>query len=133
MSVESLPVFTPPARRRWESIPADVRQRLLANVWCAHCCREVRMTSFSGTIKNGGLLLVGQCAECHGDRSRIERGHDLALRHPLGRQRMVLEPQQAHAPRLQASDDGLHNRRLQQRQAQHFIDRRITAASRRPA
>jgi uncharacterized protein (DUF1778 family) len=30
--VESLPAFTKPARQRWESIPADVRRRLLANV-----------------------------------------------------------------------------------------------------
>nr|CUV11363.1 conserved protein of unknown function [Ralstonia solanacearum] len=32
MGVESLPVFTPLARKRWESIPADARQCLLANV-----------------------------------------------------------------------------------------------------
>ncbi|MCF1443954.1 hypothetical protein ACI2VK_22435 [Ralstonia nicotianae] len=71
MGVESLPVLTPPARQRWESIPADAWQRLLTNVWCAPCCREVRITSFSGTIKNGDLLLVGQCAECHGDIARV--------------------------------------------------------------
>jgi hypothetical protein len=28
---ESFPSFTNPARQRWESIPADVRQRLLSN------------------------------------------------------------------------------------------------------
>ncbi|MHA6834062.1 hypothetical protein ACQUJT_22905 [Ralstonia pseudosolanacearum] len=71
MGVESLPVFTPLARKRWESIPVDARQRLLANVWCGHCRREVRITSFSGTIKNGDLLLVGRCAECHGDIARV--------------------------------------------------------------
>ena len=36
MAVESLPDFTPPARQRWESIPSDIRHRLLANVWCGH-------------------------------------------------------------------------------------------------
>jgi hypothetical protein len=30
--VESFPTFTKPARQRWESIPADIRQRLLSNV-----------------------------------------------------------------------------------------------------
>ena len=30
MAVENLPDFTRPARQRWESIPADIRQRLLA-------------------------------------------------------------------------------------------------------
>ena len=37
MTIESLPTFTKPARQRWESIPADIRQRLLSNVWCGHC------------------------------------------------------------------------------------------------
>ena len=30
MAIESLPTFTKPARQRWESIPADIRQRLLS-------------------------------------------------------------------------------------------------------
>jgi hypothetical protein len=71
MSIESLPDFTPPARQRWESIPADIRQGLLANVWCGHCRRDVTITHFNGTIKSGDLLLVGKCAECHGDVGRV--------------------------------------------------------------
>lgn len=71
MRVESLPDFTPAARERWESIPADMRQRLLANVWCAHCRHDVTITNFSGTMKDGNLLLVGKCAECHSDVARV--------------------------------------------------------------
>lgn len=37
MAVVSLPNFTRPARQRWESISANIRQRLLANVWCGQC------------------------------------------------------------------------------------------------
>ena len=74
MSIESVPDFTPRARQRWESIPAHVRQRLLANVWCAHCRHEVTITKFSGAIKDGDLLLVGKCAECHGDVARMIEG-----------------------------------------------------------
>lgn len=74
MAVESLPTFTHPARQRWESIPANIRQRLLANVWCMHCRHEVTITNFTGTIKNGNLLLVGKCAECHGDVARVIEG-----------------------------------------------------------
>lgn len=37
MTVESLPAFTRLARQRWESIPDDIRQCLLANVWCGQC------------------------------------------------------------------------------------------------
>ncbi len=68
---EHLPTFTKPARQRWESIPADIRQRLLSNVWCAHCSRETTITDFTGTLKGGDLLLVGKCAECQGDVARV--------------------------------------------------------------
>lgn len=74
MAVESLPNFTGPARQRWESIPANIRQRLLANVWCGHCRHEVTITNFSGAIKGGALLLVGKCAECHGEVARVIEG-----------------------------------------------------------
>lgn len=74
MGVESLPDFSPVARQRWESIPADIRQRLLANVWCGQCRREVTITNFSGVMKGRDLLLVGKCAECHGDVARVVEG-----------------------------------------------------------
>jgi hypothetical protein len=74
MPVESLPEFTKAARQRWESIPAEIRQRLLANVWCGRCGHETTITNFSGTIKGGDLLLVGKCAECHGDVARVIEG-----------------------------------------------------------
>lgn len=74
MVVESLPHFTPPARKRWESISAHVRQRLLTNVWCAHCGSETTIVNFSGTIKGGNLLLMGECVKCHGDVVRAIEG-----------------------------------------------------------
>jgi bacterioferritin-associated ferredoxin len=74
MTVESLPAFTAPARQRWESIPADIRQRLLSNVWCGRCRRESTNTNFTGTIKGGDLLLVGKCGECRGDVARVIEG-----------------------------------------------------------
>lgn len=74
MAIESLPGFTRPARQRWESIPAHIRQRLLANVWCGHCRHEVTITNFSGLIKGGDLLLVGKCTECQGDVARVIEG-----------------------------------------------------------
>lgn len=74
MGIESLPDFSPAARQRWESIPVDVRQRLLANVWCGHCHREVTITNFTGAVKGSDLLLVGKCAECHGNVARVIEG-----------------------------------------------------------
>jgi len=72
--VESLPAFTNPARQCWESIPVDVRERLLANVWCGHCGHEVTITHFSGTMKGRDLLLVGRCAECQSEVARVIEG-----------------------------------------------------------
>ena len=71
MTVESIPNFTPPARRLWESIPAESRRRLLANVWCGDCRREVIITNFTGVIRDRNLLLVGKCAECRRDVARV--------------------------------------------------------------
>ena len=74
MTIESMPTFTEPARQRWETIPADIRQRLLSNVWCGQCRFETTITNFSGTIKGGDLLLVGTCAECRSDVARVIEG-----------------------------------------------------------
>jgi len=74
MTIESLPAFTKPARQRWESIPADIRQRLLANVWCGDCRHDTTITNVTGTIQGGDLLLVGKCAECHSDVARVIEG-----------------------------------------------------------
>jgi hypothetical protein len=71
MSTESFPNFSPAARRRWESIPPDARERLLYNVWCGACRHEVTITNFSGKLKEGDLLLTGQCAECKGEVARL--------------------------------------------------------------
>lgn len=70
MTIDSLPTFTRLARQRCESIPADIRQRLLANVWCGQCRHEVTITKFTGTMKAGDLLRVSKCAECHVDVAR---------------------------------------------------------------
>jgi hypothetical protein len=74
MTTESLPAFTKPARQRWESIPADIRKRLLSNVWCGHCRQETTITDFIGAIKGGDLLLLGKCAECQGEVARVIDG-----------------------------------------------------------
>ena len=71
MPVESIPTFTVPAAKLWDSIPADTRKLLLSNVWCGDCRHEVTITNFSGTVKGGDLLLVGKCAECQRDVARL--------------------------------------------------------------
>ena len=74
MSVEQLPNFTPDARKHWESVPADVRPKLLANVWCGKCRDAVTIKNFSGAMKGADLLLVGKCSVCQGDVARVIEG-----------------------------------------------------------
>lgn len=74
MAIETLPNFCRPARQRWESMSANIRQRLLTNIWCGQCRHEVTITNFSGTLRGGNLLQVGRCVECQGDVARVNEG-----------------------------------------------------------
>ena len=71
MSIESIPNFTKPALALWSRISPEHKKLLLANVWCGACRHEVTITNFTGAVKSGDLLLVGKCAECHGDVARV--------------------------------------------------------------
>ena len=71
MNVESQPNFTGPAAKLWATLPTDTKKLLLANVYCSQCRRSVIITNFSGVVRSGDLLLVGKCAECHGDVARV--------------------------------------------------------------
>ena len=71
MSVESIPNFTPPAAKLWATIPDDTKKFLLSHVWCCRCRHSVTIKNFTGVVKAGDLLLVGQCSECHGDVARL--------------------------------------------------------------
>ena len=48
--VESFPTFTKPARQRWESIPANIHQRLLSNVWSGQCRHERWCSAILGLV-----------------------------------------------------------------------------------
>jgi len=74
MTIESPPDFSDPAGQRWESIPADIRQQLLTNVWCGQCRHAVTIIDFDVTMSGSDLLLVGKCAECQGDVARVLEG-----------------------------------------------------------
>ena len=50
VGVESFPSFTKPARQRWESIPANIHQRLLSNVWCGQCRHERGCSAILGLV-----------------------------------------------------------------------------------
>ena len=71
MTSAASPSFTPLAAKLWATLPAATKNLLLTNVRCSHCRHGVTITNFTGTVKAGDLLLVGQCAECHGDVARL--------------------------------------------------------------
>jgi hypothetical protein len=70
-SIESIPNFTDPAAKLWRAIPTEFRKKLLANVWCGHCAEAVIIKNYTGAVKAGNLLLVGQCPVCHEDVARV--------------------------------------------------------------
>jgi uncharacterized CHY-type Zn-finger protein len=71
MNVNTTPRFTGPAQKLWLAVPAETQKLLLGNVWCGTCRHEVTITNYTGTVRSGALLLVGKCAECHGDVARV--------------------------------------------------------------
>ncbi len=70
----ALTSFTPQALKQWEAIPGETRQRLLRNVWCAYCSKEVTITHFTGRIQRGALILNGRCSKCQGEVARVIEG-----------------------------------------------------------
>ena len=50
---ETMGKFTPQAKRRWEATPADMRLRIMNDVWCVNCRATVGIGGASGRIKKG--------------------------------------------------------------------------------
>ena len=71
MSIESTLNFSAPAMKLWSAVPSDIKKQLLSSVWCGACGHAITMKNFTGAVKSGDLLLVGKCAECHGDVARL--------------------------------------------------------------
>jgi len=60
----TIPKFTSPAARIWNSIPANAQQKLVSMAWCSTCQQETTVVGYSGAIKAGHVLLRGTCAKC---------------------------------------------------------------------
>ena len=71
MNIDALPKFTPEANEFWTKLNTEDKKLLLSNVWCSKCSRAATIKNFTGVVKSGDLLLVGECAECHGDVARL--------------------------------------------------------------
>jgi hypothetical protein len=63
--------FTPKAKRIWESIPGDIRLKILNNVWCIQCKDMTGINNFNGKVESGMLVLRGVCTRCGGAVARV--------------------------------------------------------------
>jgi ribosomal protein S27AE len=53
------------AVRKWNSIPDDIRKKLLQNVYCRRCGVTSIAAGYSITEEKGlGILLNGKCSKC---------------------------------------------------------------------
>lgn len=74
MSVSKLPELTPKAAKFWSKIPIEIKQQLLANVYCFNCRDVVKIVDFKGTIQGGDLVLNGICEVCGHEVARLIEG-----------------------------------------------------------
>jgi hypothetical protein len=60
------------ALRKWNSIPEDIRKKLLQNVYCVSCGVTTIAQGYTITYKKGlGIQLNGKCSKCGQDVSRV--------------------------------------------------------------
>ena len=63
--------FTPAAKKIWQAIPADLRLKILNNVWCVQCKDMTGIGKVSGKVESGMLVLRGVCTRCRGEVARV--------------------------------------------------------------
>ena len=63
--------FTTKAKILWDTIPLQIQEQLINNVWCPHCSSKTTITDFKGGIENKSLVLTGNCAKCGGNVARV--------------------------------------------------------------
>jgi hypothetical protein len=58
------------AKKLWETIPHEVRVKVLNNVWC-RSCGTVGIVIHEMNVKDGNLILRGKCIKCSGPVARL--------------------------------------------------------------
>ena len=59
------------ANKNWLSIPKDVRNSLLNNVWCGHCSDVTTIASYIIENHEFGMVLKGNCKKCSNKVARV--------------------------------------------------------------
>jgi hypothetical protein len=63
--------LSPKAKKIWQAIPADIRLKILNNVWCVQCKEMTGIGKVSGNVESGMLVLRGACTRCGGEVARV--------------------------------------------------------------
>jgi hypothetical protein len=56
--------FTAKAELLWHTVPAKAKDQILKNVFCTRCKGSVEIVDYTGSEKNGDLVLEGSSANC---------------------------------------------------------------------
>jgi len=60
------------ALRKWNSIPEDIRKKLLQNVYCGICGVTTIAPGYTMSYEKGvGILINGKCVKCGHDVCRV--------------------------------------------------------------
>ena len=62
------------ALKIWMELPADIRSKLLSNVWCGQCRTAVTICDYSTEFDGGVVVLRGFCGTCGHKVARVLEG-----------------------------------------------------------
>lgn len=62
------------ALKIWMELPADIRSKLLSNVWCPDCRKAVTICDYSADLDGGVVVLRGFCSTCGHKVARVLEG-----------------------------------------------------------
>ncbi|MDF2961369.1 MAG: hypothetical protein K0S39_3104 [Paenibacillus sp.] len=57
--------------KKWLKLPLNVRNRIIANVWCGRCSNVVSIRDFSVLNDKSGVVLEGSCSACGHPVARV--------------------------------------------------------------
>lgn len=63
--------MTKEALRVWADFPADIRRKILSNVFCPQCAHAVTICDYNVTLKGQSLVLRGFCSVCGHKVARV--------------------------------------------------------------
>lgn len=63
--------MTNEALKIWMGLPADIRSKILSNVWCSNCRTAVTICDYNAGFDGGVVVLRGFCSTCGHEVARV--------------------------------------------------------------